>query len=355
MAEDVTQAAGGTASKAGSFLTRKVGPLPLGVWLVAAIAIYWYMSRRSASSSGGAAQGPGNQTDPAGNTGYIDPSTGYVYGSPEDTAQLQAEGQQSGSGSGSSQNPAVGSTYDNNNAWGRAAINYLAGLGIDASVANQSVQLYLTSQPLTTSQQANVNLAIQALGPPPDLPGPVTGNPPPVTTPPGGSPPPGGTGTVTVPNVKGKTATAAVAALQAVGLKAGSEGAKGGTGIVSSQTPGAGAKIAKGSTVDLGLAKGGTGGKSVGAPTGLAVTDKSGHSLRVSWKRVSGATGYHLVLTEIGTANRVPQDVGASAATAVFTNLKGGHHYSVSVWAEPEGGPVGSGPHATVNTTLPQR
>lgn len=352
MADEVTTG----AEKAGSFLTRKVGPLPLGVWLVAAIGIYWYMSRKSsAGGSGSSGPGPGNQTDPAGNTGYIDPSTGYVYGSPEDTAGLQQAGQQSGTGSGSSQNPAVGTTYDSNNSWGRAAINYLVGLGIDAATANQAVQLYLTSQLLTTSQQGDVNLAIQGLGPPPDLPGPVTGNPPPVTTPPGTPPPPGGTTMVTVPNVKGKTATAAVAALQAVGLKAGSEGAKGGTGIVSSQTPGAGTKVAKGSTVDLGLAKGGTGGKSVGAPTGLAVTDKSGHSLRVSWKRVSGATGYHLVLTEIGTANRVPQDVGAGTATAVFTNLKGGHHYSVSVWAEPEGGPAGSGPHATVNTTLPQR
>jgi hypothetical protein len=363
-ADAAGKAAGDTAAKAGSFLTRKVGPLPLAVWLVAGVGIYWYFSRRQAAGSGSTAQGPGNQTDPAGNTGYIDPSTGYVYGSPEDTAGLQQAGQQSaGSGSGGSQNPSVGSTYADNGAWGRAAINYLAGLGVDATTANQAIQLYLTSQPLTTSQQGDVNLAIQALGPPPTLPGPVTGNPPPVTTPPGGggtTPPPG---SVTVPKVTGISATAAKAKLQSVGLVAGSEGKNGGTEIVNSQTPGAGTKVAKGSTVNLGLAKGtttppgggGGGRKSVPAPTGLVVSAKSGHSVRVSWKRVNGATGYHLALAELGSSQRSNQDVGASAGTAVFSNLKANGKYAIDVWAEPEGGPKGSGPHASVSVQLPAR
>lgn len=173
------------AGKGGlDFLKQKVGPLPLGVWLAAGIVILWYFYRNNQSST--SAAGANQQTDPAGNVGSIDPSTGYVYGSPEDQAALASNDETLGTGS-SGQNATTGAqTYADNNAWGIAAVNYLVGLGIDATTANQAVQQYLSSQVLTTAQQGDVNLAIQALGPPPSLPGPTTGNPTPVT---------GGTGT----------------------------------------------------------------------------------------------------------------------------------------------------------------
>lgn len=80
----------------GATLGKKVGPLPLGVWLAAGLGVWWYLKKQQAAST---SQNPAAQqsqtgygTDPAGNTGYIDPSTGYVYGSAEDIAALQSQG-----------------------------------------------------------------------------------------------------------------------------------------------------------------------------------------------------------------------------------------------------------------------
>lgn len=82
----------------GATLARKVGPFPLGVWLAGGAAAVWYFEKQksasSASATPAAAQSTtGYGTDPAGNTGYIDPETGYVYGSAEDIAALQSQGQ----------------------------------------------------------------------------------------------------------------------------------------------------------------------------------------------------------------------------------------------------------------------
>lgn len=171
------------AGKGFDALKQKVGPLPLYVWVIAAVGIWWYFQRKNTGKAGST----GQQTDPAGNVGNIDPSTGYVYGSPEDLAGLAQNSSQS-SGGPSGSGSTTGGQYPDNNAWGRAAVEYLVGLGIDPTQANQAIQQYLASQNLTSSQQADVNLAIQALGPPPQLPGPTSGNPPPGPPPP---PPPG--------------------------------------------------------------------------------------------------------------------------------------------------------------------
>jgi hypothetical protein len=80
----------------GATLSKKVGPFPLGVWAAAGLAGVWYYERKktaAASSNPAAAQSQtGYGTDPAGNTGYIDPQSGYVYGSAEDIAALQSQG-----------------------------------------------------------------------------------------------------------------------------------------------------------------------------------------------------------------------------------------------------------------------
>jgi LysM repeat protein len=92
------------------------------------------------------------------------------------------------------------------------------GLGVDPTAANEAIQSYLSSQPLTPSQQGEVNLAIQALGAPPNPPGPVGVTPAPVVSPPSAPPPGGNTGSVMASNpptgfaVTSKTATS-------VGLK----------------------------------------------------------------------------------------------------------------------------------------
>lgn len=171
-------------------LTKKIGPLPLWAWAAAAVGIWWYFQRQQSKSG---SQAPNQQTDPAGNIGSIDPATGYVYGTPEDTAALAANNAgTTGSGSSGTNATTGAQTYADNNSWGIAAVNYLVGRGIDATVANSAISAYLGSQPLTTSQQADVNLAIQVLGAPPSLPSPAQTTP--VTTPGGGNTGGGGSG-----------------------------------------------------------------------------------------------------------------------------------------------------------------
>jgi hypothetical protein len=177
-----------------AFLTQKAGPLPLWAWLAAGGALWWYFQRKQAATTAAANQ----QTDPAGNIGSIDPATGYVYGTPEDLAALAANNAGTGGGT-AGQNATTGAqTYADNNAWGIAAVNWLVARGIDGATANQAVQNYLSSQPLTTAQQGDVNLVIQALGAPPSLPGPISGNPSTGTTTPQSTPV-----TVAVPNKGG--------------------------------------------------------------------------------------------------------------------------------------------------------
>lgn len=159
--------------------TKKLGPLPVGVWIVCAVVIFYLVNKRN---SGG---GGGPQTDPAGNVGTINPNTGYVYGSSQDQAAL-GSGSTSLGGStepGSTGGSTVGGQYADNNAWAVAAINYLVSIGVDATSANAAVTQFLSSQTLTTQQQGEVNLVIQRLGAPPSPPEPG-GSVPPVVTPP---------------------------------------------------------------------------------------------------------------------------------------------------------------------------
>ena len=344
------------AAKGGlDFLKQKVGPLPLGVWLVIAVGIWYYLKQKQSSSSAA----PNQQTDPAGNVGSIDPSTGYVYGSPEDQAALAANnaggvGATTTSDSGST----TAGTYADNNAWGRAAINYLVGLGIDPTSANEAVQQYLASQTLTPEQQGDVNLAIQALGPPPDLPGPIGTPVPPVTggggsggggTGGGGSGG-GGSGNGTCKKGWHFVPSPGGAVTRPVGWKGypkGSYPVSGGM-CVPDTTP-----------VPPPPGGGGGGGKKTTATnpvTGLTVAQKHTTSLQVKWNKAANATGYHILVTDMQSKKITNQfDVGATQLFANAGGLTPGHSYVVDVWAEPEAGKVGSSAHAHVSVTLPKK
>lgn len=187
-AEAAAQGAGNVAKGAGNFLTRKVGPLPLGVWLVAGLIIYLYVQKKNSAS---AAPGGGLPTV----TEAVDPSTGVPYSQEigaytQQVSDLQA-GQPSTAGSGST----VAGNYTDNTSWSVAAINFLVAQGVDPTQANQAITLYIGGQTLTTQQQADVNLAIQAIGAPPSPPGPSSTNPGQVVVPPSTTPPPSTGGT----------------------------------------------------------------------------------------------------------------------------------------------------------------
>lgn len=282
------------AAAAGSrfgFLGKKVGPVPLWMWMAGGIGAWYLITRGKTSAASGSAV-PNQQTDPAGNIGSIDPATGYVYGTPEDDAALSANNAGSGTTSATGGSTTAGQ-YADNNAWGEAAINYLVGRGIDPTTANQAIQLYLGSQALTTQQQADVNLAIQGIGSPPSLPGPSPANNPPVVTPPGG-------GTTTPP-------------------------------------PG-----------------GGGGSWSYPAPTGLASSSVSDSGYRLSWNPVKGPAGQtpasYSVATYTAAGKRVDLqgNVGGTSTSEYGSGGSGltpGTQYKSEVWAN--GGPKAP-PHATV-------
>jgi hypothetical protein len=165
------------------FLTKKAGPLPIGVWILAFAVVWWYMQNKQKKGSSGT--GASNQqVDPAGAIGTIDPATGYVYGTPSDSASLAANNAGTGTGTtaGSGGSTTAGA-YPDNNTWAQAAINYLVGIGIDPTAANSAIEQFLASQALTSQQQADVNSAIQRLGAPPDPPNPGTA-PSPIVAPP---------------------------------------------------------------------------------------------------------------------------------------------------------------------------
>lgn len=179
--EGVAHTTGHAAKNGAAIFTKKVGPLPAYAWMAAAIVLYLYFKKRNAAT---AASGAANatQTDASGTSGNIDPATGYVYGTTADTQALAADNSSTGQTSGGSGSTVAGQ-YATNQAWAEAAINYLVGLGIDPVEANSAVTQYVSSQILTTQQQADVNLAVQGIGGPPNPPTP--GNaPPPVQTPP---------------------------------------------------------------------------------------------------------------------------------------------------------------------------
>lgn len=150
----------------GETFKHKLGPLPVGVWIIAVVVIFYVVSKRKTGTAAG-----GQQTDPAGNVGTIDPQSGYVYGSSQDQAALAQ--QNSGSlGSSPGSGSTVANQYTSNSDWARAAINLLVGAGIDPTEANTAIEQYISSQQLTPKQQADVNFAIQSLGAPPDPPQP---------------------------------------------------------------------------------------------------------------------------------------------------------------------------------------
>lgn len=168
-----------------SVLTKtKVAGVPL-IGVLAAAGVLWYVIKRRQAGSSGTS---GQQIDSAGNVGSIDPSTGYVYGSLQDrTALAQSSAGSQDTSTSSTSSATTAGQYATNAAWANAAVNYLVGLGVDPTVATQAIQNYLESQTLSTNQQGEVNLAIQALGPPPTLPEPTQNQPTPINTPGGGA------------------------------------------------------------------------------------------------------------------------------------------------------------------------
>lgn len=254
------------------------------------LAIWWYRQRKASSAKTTSATG-GTQTDPAGNVGVIDPATGYVQGSAEDTAalaSLQGTGTaydtgQLGGGSGLSgyYYGAGGSTqpvppgpgnFADNAEWAQYAGNYLIStLGGDPGAVGTALGLYINSQAIDPAQQNIVHEAIAFAGAPPQA-GPG-GDPPGIKTTTSGKPPP--------------------------------------------PPPG-----------------------HLPAPTGLKVTSVWSTGADIHWNPVPGATGY-----SVGVVGQAAVDVGNTTYHGIG-GLKPKTHYTVNVAGKPS-----SSGHASVSFT----
>lgn len=167
-----------------------------GIALALVIAIIVVRQRSAAAAPAStAAVGAGDvATDPAGNVGVIDPATGFVYGSTQDVAALQAgagaydntggtgglSGYYYGSGGGQTSAPGPGNFADNAE-WEQYAIAYITGtLGGNPAATGTALGLYLAGKPIDPTQANIVDEATGVAGLPPvagaggDPPGIVT-------------------------------------------------------------------------------------------------------------------------------------------------------------------------------------
>lgn len=150
------------------------------------------------------------------------------------------------------------------------------------------------------------------------------------------------TTTVTVPKVTGMGAAQAAAAIKAAGLVPGPQASK--SGVVTSQTPGPGARVAKGSTVDIAVTPpketGGKpptsgqppvkGGSAPAQPSGLQITDAGGTGFKAEWKRVTGASTYQFRITY---QDKLVHSGTTPATSATVSGLQPDHSYTFHVKA----------------------
>ncbi|MBT2400641.1 hypothetical protein [Streptomyces sp. ISL-100] len=144
----------------GETLGKKVGPLPLGVWIAAVvggIGIAYVVRRRG-----------DDEEEP-------EPYTpdGTVIGQPNGRGQDDDDDDDEND---------LDATPTTNEQWGRMAIRRMIAYGYDPSLVDRAIRKYLAGETLTTTERAVIAEALVRLGPPPV--------PPPPEVPGGTTPPP---------------------------------------------------------------------------------------------------------------------------------------------------------------------
>lgn len=200
----------------------------------------------------------GNPSDPF----STDPATGETYGNEGYASQYYDYGAGSGGGGSSPSGP----PFTDNASWSQYAENYLTQtIGQDPGTVSGALGLYLSGQAVTSSQQSIIDQAIAFAGQPP-VQGPG-GYPPQIRV---QSNTGGGTGPQTgVPSVVGKSISQAESAITTAGF---TYQVTGNGSIVDSQSPAGGTAASSGTLVTLN-AGGAQGEVTVPKVTGLSVAD----------------------------------------------------------------------------------
>jgi hypothetical protein len=252
--------AGGTVHVPGIGPVKKKTATYAAVGGVALVLLYIIVRRRQNASA--AATSPTTVTDSAGNVCAALAPSGFCPGTAEDIAAQQSAsagvfgptGQQPGvSVSGDGTTPVTGpGTFANNAEWATYAEQRMGSDGADAIAA--ALGKYLAGAEVTADQVTIIDEA-RAIAENPPVIGP--GGKPPSINQVGGPHPPPPAGKVTMPRVIGDRVENANSSLLALGLKTTFGPRKPGKPYhVTAQSPAAGARVNKGSTVHLTIAEG---------------------------------------------------------------------------------------------------
>jgi len=244
-------------------------PAVIGVGIGVAIVVVVIVRKKATANNtapGTTQAASGDQTDPAGNVGQIDPATGYVTGSPEDQQAL-AQGSTAafsdlglgGIGVNSGIDPATGIPYAYETGGGSSggtttttAVTPTRETWLEQAISDMSAPNLAEIAPKIWAgiavSKADKDTFLEAVAlegaPPGGYPTPIK------LTDTAGQP--GPTGTVTVPHVVGEHLDAAEHKLEAAGFKpVRNTVPKGKSVIVTSQSPAGGTKAKKGSSVAL--------------------------------------------------------------------------------------------------------
>lgn len=157
-------------------LGKKLGPLPVGIWVLAVGGglIFAYYMRSNGGGDDTATEDTGTDT---GGTG----EGSWPYGVPNGVGQWNT----GGSTSDDDDEDDDKTLPTTNEQWQRRAVQILIGRGYEAVAVDRAISAYLGGEPLTTIQRAIINEAILLIGPPPVSPPSPTSpdQPPPTTTP----------------------------------------------------------------------------------------------------------------------------------------------------------------------------
>lgn len=124
-------------------------------------------------------------TTSTGDTGTLDPATGYDYGTAQDSDALAAQSVANvNAGGGNGVTPTAGSTptaYATNGQWAQAGEDYLSNtVGLDAATVSAAIGAYLAGANVTEAQTSIIHQVIAAVGMPPAA--GVSGFPPSIHT-----------------------------------------------------------------------------------------------------------------------------------------------------------------------------
>lgn len=128
-------------------LAKPVGPLPLGAWIAVVgggLGLAWYSNRGTSSAAPQVSTG----TDPGVGVGGGTP--GFLP-SPEPTPTAPAD-------------------FADNDAWARAALNYLVTNNNNPTAASIAVRKYVDGQSLTVAEDSMIKAALKGIGTPPIIP-----------------------------------------------------------------------------------------------------------------------------------------------------------------------------------------